>query len=593
MSRVKQIVGLDLGARNVRAVWVELQGGRPRVVRAERMELPLEGADADALVRAWLAQFGLKKGFASAAIPGTKLVFQPGRIMPDDPRTPRQVAEMDLTRFSEMVGESMAFDVTACERPDSSIRYMMSMARPSVVSESLDSLRAIDIRPSDLIPAPAALFAGFASVATQSDGLVMVVDIGATKTEIAVGDVSGLLFCRSFAIGGRNFTEAIAKGGACPMQQADAQKTRDASLREGAPFAEFLTPVADRWFGQFSAVMAAFRSSINDRGLNASTIILAGGGSRLDGFREWFAGKVNGASPKGQLAVASKSAGASRVVSAQDIPAPEGIPDLGTFAIAYGLAVVSLETPGVPRLSLIPDSLRDEVVFREKKPYWLATAATLILALGVFTASLLVTLGREARRMDAENAELRRREKIDKEINAIHGETEALRKETKPLRELLAGGAASRYAISLVASSIAPQDWISLVCDEETYLRTEAPKAAPELPKLARPGFFVPGFRDNDTKAKEASSTFKPAEAKPAPEKSKFTAFVIEGYTPDIGLESVHAMMRRMRSGERVKSVDLMSDDKVKPPVELPEAFRRLNIPEMRRFVIRLEVTPL
>lgn len=584
MSRVKQMVGLDIGARNARAVWVELHDGKPRVTRAERMELPFEGADSDALVRAWLAQFGLKKGFASTAIPGTKLVFQPGRILPDDPRTPRQVAEMDLARFSEMVGEQMAFDVAACERPDSAIRYLMTMARPSVVSESLDALRAIDIRPSDMIPAPAALFASFASAVAQNDGPVMIVDIGATKTEIAIGDGRGLLFCRSFAIGGRNFTEAIAKGGACPLQQAETQKMRDASLREGAPFAEFLTPVADRWYGQFSAVMAAFRSSVNDKGLNVSTIILSGGGSRLDGLREWFAGKLGDAAAK-------SPAGAVSVVPAQDIPAPEGIPDLGSFAIAYGLAVVSLETPGVPRLSLIPDSLRDEVVFREKKPYWLATAATLVLALGVFTASLLVTLGREARGMDAERAELHRREKIDKEIAKIRAETEALRKETEPLRALLIGGAASRYAISLVASSIAPQDWISLMCDEETYLRGEAPKPAPELPKLARPGFFVPGFRDNDTKAREPTSAFKPVEASPAPEKSKFTAFVIEGYTPDIGLESVYAMMRRMRSGERVKSVDLLPDDKVKPPVELPEAFRRLNIPEMRRFVIRLEVS--
>ena len=40
MPRVRQIVGLDLGARNVRAVWVELHNGAPRVLRAEKMELP-------------------------------------------------------------------------------------------------------------------------------------------------------------------------------------------------------------------------------------------------------------------------------------------------------------------------------------------------------------------------------------------------------------------------------------------------------------------------------------------------------------------------------------------------------------------------
>ena len=142
----------------------------------------------------------------------------------------------------------------------------------------------------------------------------------------------------------------------------------------------------------------------------------------------------------------------------------------------------------------------------------------------------------------------------------------------------------------LVATAIAPADWISLVSDEETYLRHEAPKPVPEVLKPARPGFFVPGFRDNDPKAKESSSVFADAEARPAPDKSKFTAFVIEGYTPDMSFKSVDEMLRRIRGGARVKSVDLLSDDKVKPPAELPEAIKALNLPEMRRFVIRMEV---
>ena len=112
MPRVRQIVGLDLGTRNVRAVWVQLQNGAPRVFRAEKMELPLEGGDAVKLTRAWLEQLGLLHGFASVAIPGTQLVFQPGRLTPEDPRTPRQAADMELLRFNDMVGETMVCDAS-------------------------------------------------------------------------------------------------------------------------------------------------------------------------------------------------------------------------------------------------------------------------------------------------------------------------------------------------------------------------------------------------------------------------------------------------------------------------------------------------
>ena len=593
MPRVRQIVGLDLGARNVRAVWVELHNGAPRVLRAEKMELPLEGGDNVALTRAWLGQLGLLRGFASVAIPGTQLVFQPGRLTPEDPRTPRQAADMELVRFNDMVGESMVCDVTAHSRPDASRQYLMAMARPAVISDALSSLGPIDIRPTDLVPCPAALFCGFACAPREGDGPRLIVDIGATKTEIAVGAGDGLLFARSFPMGGRHFTEAIAKGGACPLQQADSQKLRDATLNEGGPFSEFLVPVAERWYSQFSAVLAAYRSAVTGYGLGVSEIVLAGGGSKLSGFVEWFTRRIGQTSSSGGGRPALLKSGQNvemRVIQASELAAPTGLPDLGTYATALGLALTSLDAPALPHLSLIPEALRDEVVFKEKKPYWIATAATLVLAIGVFTAGLLISIGRESRRLDDESAELRKRERIDKEIAAIREETAAIRKEATPLRRLLVGGPASRYAISLVATSIAPADWISLICDEETYMRHEAPQPVKDILKPARPGFFVPGFRDNDPKAKESSSVFADAEAKPAPEKSKFTAFVVEGYTPDMSLSSVNEMLRRIRAAPRVKGVDLLSDDKVKAPAELPDAIKALNLPEMRRFVIRMEV---
>ena len=593
MPRVRQIVGLDLGTRNVRAVWVQLQNGKPHILRAEKMELPLEGGDSVKLTRAWLDQLGLLRGFASVAIPGHQIVFQPGRLTPEDPRTPRQAADMELVRFNDMVGEAMVCDVTAHSRTDSSRQYLMAMARPSVINDSLAALGTIDIRPTDLVPAPAALFCGFACAESDTDGPRLIVDIGAVKTEIAIGSAEGILFARAFPMGGRQFTEAIAKGAACSLQQADSQKLRDATLAEGGPLSEFLLPVAERWYSQFSAVLAAYRGAVSGYGTNVSTIILSGGGARLNGFAEWFTKRVNQVTATSGSRPAIVRQGATtaiNVVQASELPCPRGLPDLGAFATALGLALTSLDAPKLPHLSLIPESLRDEVVFKEKKPYWIATAATLILAIGVFTAGLLISLGRDSVRLEAERQELRKRERIDKEIAAIRAETEAIRKEALPLRRLLVGGPASRYAVSLAATAIAPADWISLVSDEETYMRHEAPKPVPEVLKPARPGFFVPGFRDNDPKAKESSSVFADAEARPAPDKSKFTAFIIEGYTPDMSFESVNEMLRRIRGGARVKSVDLLSDDKVKPPAELPETIKALNLPEMRRFVIRMEV---
>ena len=575
MPRVKQIIGLDLGARNIRAVWVGIQNGQPRVLRAEKMELPLEGNDTTTLIRAWLEQHGILHGFASVAIPGTQLVFQPGRLTPDDPRTPRQAAEMELARFNDMVGDVMVCDVTAYDRADASRQYLMSMARPSVISDSLSSLEPLSVRPTDLVPSPAALFCGLSRPGEADASPTLYIDIGYSKTEIAVGTTKGILFARAFPMGGKQFADAVAKGTATTVQQAEAQIVREGTLVPGGPCADVLTPVAERWYAQLSAVLAAYRSAITGNGMSITGAIMMGGGAKLRGFREWVARRSG-----------------LEVCGPETLTPPAGLSDYGTYAVALGLAYTSLELPGFSRLSLIPESLRDEVVFKEKKPYWIATAITFALALGVFTAGLVYKLSGESRRLEAERQELRKREKIDQEITRIREETAAIRKEAAPLRRLLVGGPASRYAISLVATSIAPEDWISMIADEETYMRTEAPQqSAKELVKPVRPGFFVPGFRDNDPKAKESNNVFADAEAQPAPGKSKFAAFIIEGYTPNMSLGSVKDMMVRIRSGERVKSVDLLSDDKVKAPAELPDFIKQQKLPEMRRFVIRMEIS--
>ena len=574
MARVHQIVGLDLGLRTVRAVWVELRGGKPRVTRAEKMALPIEGGDNLALTRTWLDRVGLPNRFAAIAIPGTQLVFQPGKLTPEDPRTPRQAADIELIRFNDMVGDTMACDVSDFEFVDHSRRYLMSMARPQVISDALAALVPLGVRPTDLVPAPVALYNGLAPLNPGQATPCLYIEIGGSQTELAVGTDKGMLFARSFAFGGRQFTDAIARAEGCSAQQAETLKHRDASLTPAAPFADILTKVAERWYSNLSACLAAYRSALNGPYAVITHVVVSGGGAQLRGFPEWLQERIGlPVRPASQLPLAGPSA------------------DPAVYGLAIGLATTSLEAPGLPRVSLIPPELRDEVVFREKKPYWIAASVTFALALGVFTAGLVYSLSRELGGLEKERAELRKRERIDKEISEIRNRTATLRKQAAPLRSLLAGGPATRVAVSLAANSIAPEDWISLICDEATYLRKEEVKNAPPIPKPVRPGFFVPGFRAAPL-ATVGEGPIGDSAANPAPRLSDFSVFIIEGYTPDVSLKTVDEMIRKMRSAPAVKKVDLLGDDKVQPPEALPPFLENVQLPEMRRFVIRLEISP-
>lgn len=575
MSRVKQIVGLDLGSRTVRAAWVQLRAGEPRIVRTEQMSLPLEGGDPQALIRSWLERLGLTRGFAAGALPGAQVVFQPGRLSPEDPRTPRQAAEMELATFNDMAGDTMVSDMAAHEWSPGLRVYLMAMARPAVVAQALASIEPLGVRPADLIPAPVAMFNALIRQGGNDGGAPdLFLNIGHAQTELAIGTPRGMLFARSVPTGGRAFSEAVAKLAGVPLPQAEAQKQRDGALRVGGAFAEALRPVAERWYAQVASCLSAYRGAFGGEPFAIGRIVLAGGGALLQGLDDFL-----------------RERSGLPVTMATALRGAPGHPDLGSFDVAIGLALTALEVASA-HLSLLPAKLRDEVVFREKKPYWIAASVMGALTLGVFTAGMLVALRVEARSLEAERAELRKREQLDKGITTIRQRSDALHKRCEPLARLLRGGPAMREVISLVANAISPDDWISLICDESAYLPALPPPAKPAAPP-PRAGFFVPGFRGAARPAKASAASAALSDSPPAPAPSGFDVFIVEGYTPDIGLRTVKAMMERLRTAARVRKVDLLSDDRVLPPV-MPEEFAGLTveIPDMRRFVMRLEVTP-
>ena len=150
-----------------------------------------------------------------------------------------------------------------------------------------------------------------------------------------------------------------------------------------------------------------------------------------------------------------------------------------------------------------------------------------------------------------------------------------------------------REVISLVANSIAPDDWISMICEESSYNaagRTATAKPATPQP---RHGLFVPGFRTTAIGRPAAADAGKTqlAELTPAAPASDFGVFIIEGYTPDMGLTTVKAMIQRLETSRLVRKVDLLSDDRVLPP-SLPDELleQGVELPNMRRYVLRLEV---
>lgn len=571
MPRIRQLVGLDLGSRNVRAVWVQYRGGVPRVSRVEQMALPLEAAEPLPLVAAWLEQLGLQRGFAVMALPGSQIVFQPGRLAPGDPRTPAQAAAMEIATFNDMAGDSMVYETTAHEWTPGSRVYLVAMARPAAITRALDVQGPLGIRVADLIPAAVALYRILSQLAGAPPAPQLYLDIGHSQTELAIGTPKGLLFARAVAMGGRAFTDAVAQASGVPAAQAEGIKHRDGALLPESPLEAVLRPVADRWLAQVVAALGVYRGAFGGEPFALGRVVLSGGGAQLRGLDKLLQERLR-----------------LPVERVENLPGAAALGAPPACLLAAGLAMAALDSGGAP-LSLLPARLRDEVLFREQKPYWMAAAVLGALTLGVFTAGMVRSLNREAGRIEAERVELRKREQLDQGIALLRQRGQETRLRAAPLLALLRNGPAMREVISLVAGAIGPDDGISMICEESSYLPQQPPTPPAQPAPASRAAFFLPGFKGG-LQPKPAAPAAKPA-AVPAPAASDFGVFIVEGQTPDVSLKSVKALIQRLRSAAAVRQVDLLSDDRVLPPT-LPEELAgvELSVPAMRRFVLRLEV---
>lgn len=420
-----------------------------------------------------------------------------------------------------------------------------------------------------------------------------------------------------------------------PAVQAEVRKHGDCGLRESDGCFEQLRAAADRWISQFNACLGVYRSQFQDRKLAVGKLILSGGTAQLKGFRNYLALKLGlpvitiaelrGEVPEPVQPPPLPTAGGATpgLRLAKPIstgPSPQGaepIPPVSTpsskptppvrkrdrsvvpagFEIAYGLGLVALGV-GATALSLLPPDLKDEVIFQKKKPWWIAAGVFLLGSMAVYSATGLYLIERDKTLLEKEQEKLDLREKIDRQIQKTHGRSVQIVTNAVPLNELLVNGPLARDVLSLVASTVDPNDWITLFCDEKIYTPSEQ-KTETVMPagEAAKPRSFslFRSLRPRRTAKTAAAPVVTPVQ-KSEEEKAKKQApaaltstFIVEGYTPDPSLRTVQEMISRLRTAPEVKKVDLKSDDQVLRPTGIPE-LEQEKLPDFKRFVIQIEV---
>ena len=549
MSDYRTVIGLDIGHHTVKVVRADRRGKSIAFGKPELMRLPSEAGDKAAVVARWLGDLGLLKYPCVLGLPGQSTMFQPLTVAANDPRTFEQIASVEISRFNELASETTVYGFSPILTDSGEKRLLIAMARPAVLDSILRPLQAVGLEIVDLVPAPVALYAASEYLGLGSPEPYICADIGSTATEVAVGSHTGLMFARSFAAGGQLFTDTVAKALGVPFRQAETAKESTGALFGGDDLQRpALVKAAGTWTAEFGVCLSVLRNLFKADRDQPRRVLLSGGGSELSAFVPYLRDELR-----------------LNVSDTRDLEPNHPLLASSRFLIAAGLAVTGMGMAKTS-ISLLPASLRDELLLRRQKRYWIGAAACAGLVLAV---SLLGGY-REFRRMEVQLNEqrdsLRRCQDLARKIDQIKTQNDLILGITEPVKAMLSTGPLVRDLASRVAKAKDADDWITTLSDGESYFAprsTTTPEPAPPPADQLRP--FLPGD--------------------PAAARSSFARVIIEGYTAKQDLTSVKTLISALRSIPYVKSADLLSDDQV---VKDPERERKWTGTGRRRFVIDL-----
>lgn len=388
MASTNAVWGIDIGQCALKAIKLRSIGdGEVEAVAFDVVEhdkiLSQHDADRDELIKAALEKFTSRNDLQGdkfvIGVPGQQTFARFCKMPPIDlKKDAKKIPELVRYEASQQIPFDMDdvvwdYQVFASES-DPDIEVGIFAIRRDLIRKHLGFFTDVGIAPQGVQAVPAALY-NFCHFDGQADdeGAVVVVDVGAQSTELIVVEPNSA-WTRNIPLGGNAFTEALVRAFKLSFAKAESLKRSAANSKYARQIFQAMRPV-------FADLVAEIQRSIGfysagHREMQLKRVLALGSAFRLPGLQKYL---ENNLTIEGGTAKLEKF---NQIAATATLNAPQFKENLLSFAPAYGLALQGLGL-GRIRANLLPPELARIAIWQKKRPYFVATAASLLLAAGI------------------------------------------------------------------------------------------------------------------------------------------------------------------------------------------------------------------
>ena len=274
--------------------------------------------------------------------------------------------------------------------------------------------------------APVPLFNAAKATQIKDDECALLLNIGNKSSSLIIGD-HNRVFIRSIPIAGHTVTLQIAKEFGISVEEAESLKKRYGFVALGGAYEEpeselaatiskIARNVMTRLHGEISRSINVWRSQ---HGGNAPTrLLLAGGGSSMMYLPDFFQEKLR--IPVEYLNTFS-AINIGRGVDRNELQAVAPM-----FQELIGMSIRNVIRCPL-EIVLLPRSIRKQKDLNRRKPYFYASAGTLVLCLAIFASGMSMMLNFNQERVDRVKQEVSRTDAKNQEVTQLMGQLNGAR----------------------------------------------------------------------------------------------------------------------------------------------------------------------
>ncbi len=560
----QRCIAIDLGSHHVKVIMAERMLGRTQIVHQEIIDLPGEGLLSAGEINQHLQEVMARLGNYPVAlvIPQHAAISQIIDLPTSEEKDVQALIAQETLSLTGLSDSSIIYDYYRLQ-PYGKYRnpIWVTIARERAVHEQINRFAGTDVEICEITTTANALIMSY--LAHQpATGRMVLADLGATSTTVAILDQGQCVFATSFPIGGESFTEAVASLRKCSFEEAELFKRTQDLLGEDSELPEF-SEVVDIWLKSLEKAIHEWHEDHVDRNATASSVpaILTGGGAAQPGLMRYLAQKS--------------------VYTIQ--PWPRGIaePDnlpMSRFAVAYG-AVLKTFNPAIRSASVLPQNLR---TIRRRQQFLVRLslvslgllALLSLLLVGGISHKLWLILRKETLVAEAELA-LKKAQAID----VFNQQRDQEFAHILPVLERQQNTVQVLRTLQILQTIREPKDlWFVLLADQTSYFAGTTTPPGMETPK---------------TNAVDKSSATNGPPAAPA------HGFIVELCIPDKGgekLKPLNDLVADLKKQPLFRRVDTLPPNQrtnlVDPKAVLPDRYFCLAI-ELAETGFRRSITPV